>query len=147
MFEISKFVFVVCLVLNSKEENKRKRIRNSGIKRKGKEKKPGTPPSSAFLAHPAHRARVRLPSRSHCLAGQACRRLRFTPARALLSACGPLLPVALRPRLTPPVNGSPRVSARTVTSARRARPRRARPTYQPPPPPTSSTRHGRAWGA
>jgi hypothetical protein len=28
---------VVCLVLNSKEENKIKGIRNSGIKRKGKE--------------------------------------------------------------------------------------------------------------
>jgi hypothetical protein len=37
MFELFEFVFVVCLVLNSKEENKIKGIRNSGIKRKGKE--------------------------------------------------------------------------------------------------------------
>jgi hypothetical protein len=37
MFEFFEFVFGVCLVLNSKEENKRKMIRNSGIKRKGKE--------------------------------------------------------------------------------------------------------------
>ena len=37
MFEIFEFVFVVCLVLNSKEENKIKGIRTSGIKRKGKE--------------------------------------------------------------------------------------------------------------
>jgi hypothetical protein len=37
MFELFEFVFGVCLVLNSKEENKRKMIRNSGIKRKGKE--------------------------------------------------------------------------------------------------------------
>jgi hypothetical protein len=37
MFELFEFVFVVCLVLNSKEENKIKGIRTSGIKRKGKE--------------------------------------------------------------------------------------------------------------
>jgi hypothetical protein len=34
MFELLEFIFVVCLVMNSKEENKRKGIGNSGIKRK-----------------------------------------------------------------------------------------------------------------
>jgi hypothetical protein len=37
MFELFEFEFGACLNLNSKEENKRKRIRNSGIKEKLKE--------------------------------------------------------------------------------------------------------------
>jgi hypothetical protein len=38
MFEILEFKFVVCLDLNSKEKIKRKEIRNSKEKRKGKAK-------------------------------------------------------------------------------------------------------------
>jgi hypothetical protein len=37
MFELFEFELGACLNLNSKEENKRKRVRNSGIKEKGKE--------------------------------------------------------------------------------------------------------------
>jgi hypothetical protein len=44
MFELFEFEFVACLTLNPKEKTKGKGIRNSGIKRKGKEARNPLPP-------------------------------------------------------------------------------------------------------
>jgi hypothetical protein len=84
MFEIFKFVFVVWLVLNSKEENKRKGIRNLGKKRKGKEA--WIPSPFGLLAHPAHLARPLPPPRSLYRAGPPYLHSR-APTRTPLSLC------------------------------------------------------------
>jgi hypothetical protein len=143
MFELFELEFGACLSLNSKEENKRKGIRNSEIKRKTKEAQPSLPPRPVRPIWPAKCAPAS-PLPAHAIewarligavtCPRPCLSLSVGPTRQATHPCGcmvsgsltsrsrtsvcPFLPLDAASRPDPPLS-SPFVAA-TAILARRA---------------------------